>query len=86
VAGNCSRKIIARDVPGFSSSLTDVPPLRKRAAHVSTAQTERILTLYKAEFRQDLIIVFVAKDVITNHGALLKVHDRRLIIYVINRV
>jgi hypothetical protein len=38
-------------------------------------RTESILAIYEAEFRLDPIIGFVAKDIITNHGTLLKVHD-----------
>jgi hypothetical protein len=73
-------------IPGLSSSSTDVLPLRKQAAHVSTARTENILAVYEAEFRLDLMVGFMGKDVLTNHGALLKVHDRYLtIMSVINR-
>jgi hypothetical protein len=64
----------------------DILPLRKQAAHVSTARTESILAGDKTEFRLDLIVGFVAKDIMTNHGALLKVHDGRFkIMTVINR-
>jgi hypothetical protein len=53
---------------------TDILPLRKRTTHVLPARTESNLTIYEAEFRLDLIVGFVAKTVITNHG---EVHDGR---------
>jgi hypothetical protein len=48
-------------------------------------RTEGILAVYEAEFRLDLIVEFMAKDIIMNHGALLKVPDEYFkIIFVIN--
>jgi hypothetical protein len=49
------------------------------------ARIEGILAVYETGFRLDLIIAFIAKNIIINHGALLKVLDEYLkIIFVIN--
>jgi hypothetical protein len=56
----------------------DVVPLRKLAVHISTVRTESIFAIYEAEFYLHLIVGFVAKDVIMNHGVLLKIYEGRL--------
>jgi hypothetical protein len=69
-------------VQGLSGPLVifDRCPFAPKASgpHIHCTWTESILAIYEAEFRLDPIVGFVAKDVITNHGALLKVHDEHL--------
>jgi hypothetical protein len=59
-------------------------PLAPKASgpRVYCARTESNLAVYEAEFGLDLMVGFVAKDIIMNHG---EVHDEHLkLISVIN--
>jgi hypothetical protein len=87
VAGNCNRKIVAWGFCGPRVDFDGCPPAPKvNGPCVHCARTESILALFEAKFRLDLIVGFVTKDVIINHGALLKIHDgRSIIMSVINR-
>jgi hypothetical protein len=52
-----------------------LPAPKASGACIHCAERESILAVWGAEFHLDLMVAFLAKDVIINQGALLKIRD-----------